>query len=406
MLFLAFRNLSRQWVRSGMTLAAIAFGVAGLILTGGFIRDVYHQLAEALIHSQTGHFQIARDGYFHLGSQSPEKYLIKNPELLAARVRQVPDVVDVMARLDFSGLLNNGETDLSVRVEGIEPERENRLGSYVRMVAGTQLPVGDPHGVLLGKGVADRLKLKSGDPVTLVTNTPEGALNTIELTVRGVFVSAAKDYDDRIVRIPLPAAQEVLTVAGATRLVVLLQQREQTDSAVVATRALLAGNGAQPMEISTWIQLNDFYTKTVNMYDHQFAVLQIVILVMVMLSVANAVNMSIFERTGEFGTMRALGNRSHYISRLVMLENCLLGATGALIGVVLGLALAVLISWIGIDMPPPPNMSQGYTAAIRVTPGILGSAFLIGVCATVVACVWPALKVSKKPIVDALRQNI
>ena len=32
MFSLALRNLSRQWVRSGMTLAAIAFGVAGLIL--------------------------------------------------------------------------------------------------------------------------------------------------------------------------------------------------------------------------------------------------------------------------------------------------------------------------------------------------------------------------------------
>ncbi len=403
MLYLAFRNLSRQWVRSGMTLAAIAFGVTGLMLTGGFIRDVYHQLAEALIHSQTGHFQIARDGYFRLGAQSPEKYLIMNPEIMVQQARLVPHVVEVMSRLDFSALLNNGETDLSVLVEGIEPAREARLGSYVRLVAGRLLQTGDNQGVLLGKGAAERLKLKPGDSVTLMANTPEGALNTIELTVTGIFVSFAKDYDDRAVRITLPAAQELLTVVGATRLVALLEQRTHTEAAILDTSQRLAEH---KIEINSWLELNDFYSKTVALYDRQFGVLQLVILLMVMLSVSNAVNMSIFERMGEFGTMRALGNHSRYIARLVILENTLLGATGAVAGVLLGVLLAALISWIGIDMPPPPNMSQGYTAAIRLTPEILTRAFGIGVVATLLACLWPAIRVSRKPIIDALRQNV
>ncbi len=403
MFFLAWRNLSRQWVRSGMTLAAIAFGVAGLILTGGFIRDVYHQLAEALIHSQTGHFQVARDGYFRLGTQAPEKYLIKDPEAMVLQLRALPQVVEAMARLDFSGLLNNGETDISVLIEGVEPVREARLNSYLRILEGKTLEAGTPRTILLGKGVAERLKLKPGDSVTLMTNTPEGALNTIELTVAGVFLSFAKDYDDRAVRISLPDAQELLTVVGATRLVALLQERTQTDAVIANAQQALAGQG---MEINSWIQLNDFYSKTVEMYDSQFGVLKIVILLMVMLSVSNAVNMSIFERTGEFGTMRALGNHSRQVTRLVILENTLLGASGALAGVVLGVLLALLISWIGIEMPPPPNMSQGYIGAIRLAPDILISAFGIGVVATFLACVWPAFKVSRTPIVDALRQNV
>lgn len=403
MFYLALRNLSRQWVRSGMTLAAIAFGVVGLILSGGFIRDVYHQLAESLIHSQTGHFQVAREGYFRLGSQSPEKYLLSNSQDLAERVRKVPHVLDAMVRLDFSGLLNNGDTDVSVRVEGIEPEREARLGSYVTLIAGHLLRDSERAGMVVGKGVAERLKLKPGDSVTLMTNTPEGALNTIELTLSGVFVSSAKDYDDRAVRIHLSAAQELLTVAGGTRIIALLQQRGQTEEVMQDAQKALVN---EKIEMSSWLELNDFYTKTVALYDRQFGVLQVVILLMVMLSVSNAVNMSIFERMGEFGTMRALGNPGNYITRLVLLENVLLGATGALIGVVFGLLLAALISWVGINMPPPPNMSQGYVATIRVTMEVLVSAFAIGVVATVGAALLPAFRVSCKPIVDALRQNI
>ena len=60
---LAFRNIVRQRLRTAMTLAAIVFGVMALILSGGFVHDVYHQLGEALIHSQSGHIQVAKEGF-------------------------------------------------------------------------------------------------------------------------------------------------------------------------------------------------------------------------------------------------------------------------------------------------------------------------------------------------------
>jgi putative ABC transport system permease protein len=42
------------------------------------------------------------------------------------------------------------------------------------------------------------------------------------------------------------------------------------------------------------MQLSDFYEKTVLLYKQQFGILQLIILAMVILSVANVVNMSVF----------------------------------------------------------------------------------------------------------------
>ena len=67
MLRLALRNIFRQWLRTGLTLLAIATGVTGLILSGGFVEDVYLQLGEATIHSQLGHLQVANAGYRRAG---------------------------------------------------------------------------------------------------------------------------------------------------------------------------------------------------------------------------------------------------------------------------------------------------------------------------------------------------
>ncbi|PIV71902.1 MAG: ABC transporter permease, partial [Rhodocyclales bacterium CG17_big_fil_post_rev_8_21_14_2_50_68_7] len=67
---LALRNVFRQKIRSAMTLTAIVFGVTGLVLSGGFVRDMFVQLAEAIIHSQLGHLQVNKLGFFELGSRS------------------------------------------------------------------------------------------------------------------------------------------------------------------------------------------------------------------------------------------------------------------------------------------------------------------------------------------------
>jgi putative ABC transport system permease protein len=57
-------------------------------------------------------------------------------------------------------------------------------------------------------------------------------------------------------------------------------------------------------------------------------------------------------------------------------------------------------------MPPPPNSNLGYTAAIRLLPDTLLTAFAVGLLATLGAALLPARRVSRTPIIDALRYNI
>lgn len=400
---LALRNVLRQKVRTTMTLVAIVFGVVGMILSGGFVEDVFVQLGEAMIHSQSGHLQVSRAGFYEKGARNPDRYLIGNQDPVRRALAAQPVVLDVMARLNFSGLINNGRTDLSIIGEGVEPDKEARLGSYLMITAGRQLADKDRFGLLLGQGVAHALKLRPGDRTTLVLNTSEGALNSLDFEVVGVFQSFSKEYDARAVRISLTAAQELLNTPGANSIVVSLRQTRDT---ATAARTLKEQLGPGGYELKTWVELNDFYEKTVALYQRQFSVLQLIILMMVLLSVVNSVNMSTFERVGEFGTMMALGNRSPYVFRLVVAENVLLGLVGAILGVALGGLLAWGISAVGIPMPPPPNSNLAYTAYIRVVPSIMAVAALVGFTATMGAALLPARRVSGIAVVEALRQNV
>jgi putative ABC transport system permease protein len=400
---LAFRNIFRQRLRTALTLAAIITGVVAIIISGGFVEDVFVQLRESTIHSRIGHVQILRGGYLEFGRRDPARYLIAQPKAMVDAVQALPHVQAVMTRVNFSGLANNGRADLPIIGEGVEPGREAQLGTATTIVAGRPLKDADTFGAVIGEGVAAALHLRPGSFVTLMVNTPEGALNTLEYEVVGVFRTFSKDYDDRAIRIPLSAAQELLFTKSVHSAVVLLDDTAATDAVTAAIRARLEPLG---YVVKPWHELADFYQKTEALYRRQFGALQSIILVMLVLSVASTINMVVYERTGEFGTLLALGLRRRQIFKLVLLENALLGLLGSLLGVVAGGALAGLISGIGISMPPPPGSNVGYTAVIRLVPWVLVVAALTGALAAVMAAVLPARRASRLPVVDALRHNI
>jgi putative ABC transport system permease protein len=403
MLKLAFRNIFRNRLRTGLTLAAIVSGVMAIIISGGFVEDVFERLREATIHSRIGHMQVYRKGFMEFGKREPEKYMVADGAALAKTVGELPHVQDVMRRLNFSGLANNGRADLPIIGEGVEPDKEALLGTSTTMVAGRQLTEADVNAVMVGEGVASSLKLQPGSMLTLMVNTPEGALNTLEYEVVGVFRTFFKEYDDRAVRIPMASAQELLYTDAVHVLVVALDDSQATDPALAEVRAKMEPLG---YEVKPWYELADFYEKTVALYKRQFGALQLIILVMLVLSVASTVNMAVYERTGEFGTMLAIGQRRGQVFRLVVLEYGLLGLLGGLLGAVLGAGIALLISSVGIDMPPPPGSNAAYTASIRLVPSVMVLALFIGAVAATLAAIMPGRRAARLPVVEALRHNI
>ena len=153
LLKLALRNIFRQRIRSVVTLVAIVFGVVGLILSGGFVKDIFVQLGEAIIQSETGHVQVFRVGFREQGTRQPDRYLIEDPAPHAARIKTSLLVREVSSRLSFSGLINNGRSDLPIVGEGIEPDKEAQLGSFLKMVSGRPLTDSDGFGVIVGEGL-------------------------------------------------------------------------------------------------------------------------------------------------------------------------------------------------------------------------------------------------------------
>ena len=399
---LALRNLLRHRRRSALAMGAIGFGVIALILADGFAEWMIWKERESTIHSRLGHIQLVRKGFFEKGVADPHAYLIQDSMVDTKQLGQMPHIKTVTPRLNFSGLISKGDTTISFLGEGVAPATEMEVSEEMIVHAGRALDDAAPTAIILGKGLAASLGAAPGDEVVLLTNDKEGKVSALDAKVGGVFHTAVKAYDDVSLRTPISLARKLMRAEGSHQLLVLLDRTENTDAVTATLRRMIPEQTG--LQLVPWLDLADFYKSVVDLFSAQTAFVRSIIAVIIIMSISNTLVMSVMERTSEIGTMMAMGFRGRRIMQLFVSEGFIIGLSGGILGTLIGYGLALLISRIGIPMPPAPGMDEGFVASIRVTWHIALSGFFVAVVSAVLASLYPAWKASKLNIVDALRR--
>jgi len=405
--WLAFRNLFRHARRSAVSVGMVVFGIVALLLAGGFVQWIFEDFRETTIHSQLGHLQIIKPGYFETGKADPYRFLFSDNlerDLLENPMFQNSShlIKTIVPRLSFSGLASHGDATLSFIGEGVGPQEQAYFGNALKISTGSNLSADHPDHLIMGEGLARNLGVNVGDRIVLLVNTATGGINAVEMTIGGLFTTVTKSYDDSALRLPISTAQQLLRTQGVHNWIVLLNDTGQTDQILATLRSALSQDR---FEIVPWYQLADFYNKTTVLFTKQVQAIKLIIALIILLGIFNTMTMNVIERTGEIGTAMALGVRKIDILRQFLCEGALIGGIGGTLGVLIGLLLAEVISAIGIPMPPPPGMARGYIGEILIKPDMVLEALVLAVFVTLIASVYPAWKASRMQIVDALRHN-
>lgn len=403
LLRLAIRNLTRNRVRTILNLTMAIGAFSSIVLFKGFSNYMILAYEKSITRGQYGHIQIAKDAIWNgdLPSDKQEAY-IADAESLRLKLAQIPGVEVVGARADSSVLLSNGDKSIGAWAIGFDPRVEPNVEQQLMIEEGAGFSKAQNFEILVSAGLQKQLNLKIGQSLSIVSQTLSGSMSSIEPEVRGIVRSGVEEVDNVVVYLPLPAVQKLLGTSRVERLAILLKDRNDIESATAQAKEIV--KAFPTMTAKTFREIVVLFQQTADFYKVQNLVVELILASLIFFGILNTIGMSIYERIGEIGTMRALGDQRGEVIQLLLLEAILLGVLSAGLGVPVAAVLAKGLSALDVPILMPGASKPLPVHVIPAAADYVEAALIVGITC-VVSSLWPAQKAVRMSIVDALRAN-
>ncbi|MCL4393420.1 MAG: ABC transporter permease [Chloroflexi bacterium] len=360
---MALRNLMRQRTRSLLTMLAIGVGVGLVVALGGMGAGMLEQLGG--LGSQIGDLTVSE-------AKASDMSVAAIDDKVGRYAATLPDVEQVSGLL--LGVASMPGTPY-VLVLGMDPASYGFR--HFAITEGARLKL--PREVMLGKVAAKNYKKHVGSTMQLVGNS---------YRVAGIFETGI-GYEDSSAVLSLAEAQRVfkkpnqvsfygIKLRDPSKAETVRRQIETHAPNVVVSRSTEFGEKTNDMQ-SFGMMTN---------------ALSLVSILVGGVGMMNAMLMSVYERTREIGTLRALGWRRRRVIWMIVREAVLLSILSGAAGVALGIALGSLISM----EPTMGSYLKGVYGA-----ALLAQAMLIALFLGAVGAIYPAWRASNLSPVEALR---
>jgi putative ABC transport system permease protein len=378
LLKLAYRNLFRNRRRSFFAILIAASGCAALSIAIGYYSFSIYSLQELTIRngfggsSGSGHVQVFDTRVLEEPEQRTMEFGLDSVNDLIESIKKDPDVDYVLPRLEFGGLISNGDRSVPFKGFGIEAEKEMRLWAGLseinpKLKLGEQLlPLkSGKAGIILGKTLANSLHAKVGDMMMMYSTTVDGTINGADVELLGIMSTGVSETDKYYLLTNIDIAQKIINSRKVSLLSVMFKNRDHFKDKLQSLQLQLE---KKPSSVNytliPWDEQAAFYISIRDIFNIIFIFMGSIILVIVLLSCWNIMNMTTMERIKEIGTLRAIGLSIKNISAIFILEAFLIGVIGVIIGMIVQLIASRIINALRIIMPPVPGMSRPYTLQV------------------------------------------
>jgi putative ABC transport system permease protein len=418
LLKIAVRNLARFGRRTLLTSTLITLGIVSVLLfvavAGSFKAMMIGQFTDAVL----GHLEVHRRGYVASIDNLP-----LNLNMQPAMVEKVEQALDKSGaveayaeRVKLGAMFSNFTETTSIRVNGIDPEKEAATTPLLpgRMIDGSKEgALLNPGEILIPALLARGMKVKTGDTIVLVATNRDGSVNGKTFVVRGILESVSGPSGrDGYIRIEDARSLLRMTQPEVSEIAVRLKDPAQLDRVYAQLSQELTGvapgtqsggmagkGGGGGLEVHTWAALSPF-SNIANMIDLLTVFIKIMLVSIVLISILNVMMMAVYERIREIGTIAAIGTPPRRILSLFLTEGLLLGLGGTVLGTAISLvAVYALNIW---KVTFNFGMQQGLVLSPAI--GAKDVAIIAGmvVLMALLASLQPAWKASRMDPVTAL----
>ena len=397
---ISWRNLWRNPTRTNVTILAVSLCIAVLIIFQSMIVGLIEKTKFTTTNLIIGEVQIHAEGY--LDDRSIYKSLQNTEEIhLIAKENNI----GLVERSYGFGLISSGTKSAGTQFWGISPESELQHFDFANHIdKGNFLTNTSLKKIVLGRKLASSIAADIGTELVVFVQGADGSLGNELFYVAGILKNMA-DNVDRGAAMILRKDFDILFSANNLIHEIALNSKGRFESEEI--QKLLSARIAD-VDVETWQQLMPtiaLMTEKMSIFMRTF--FSLIFGIAASLGVMNTMIMSTYDRMREFGIIRAIGTTPWRILKQISLEAILLTTIASIIGVVVGLSVALYFQKYGFDVSGGGNMSFGGVVMDpiwkgSVSVGIVLLPVVLLMLVSVVASIYPASIAARIKPVEAI----
>ncbi|UCF98764.1 MAG: ABC transporter permease [Spirochaetaceae bacterium] len=307
---------------------------------------VVMEVADGMIEGITRRY--LEVGTYHLQVSLAGDANLESYESLSEQLRGRPGVTRVILERQGMGLLYTDSRRGAVTVRAVPAtlyEEDAELRRFFQILEGS-FGLQNPQAILIGREIAQKLELRVGDPVKLLTMVSTSLGRSLprisSFTVSGIFTTGYQELDKLWTYIPLRTGVRVLPESSSSTFLGI-KVKDPFDRIEDQLDALDADLPAEA-QLTSWYDLERANYKSFQTTRALLIFVMALIVAVATINISSSLIMVVIEKTEEIGILKAIGAHPREITRTFVLTGLCIGVVGVLLGLSLGLTVAVNIN--------------------------------------------------------------
>ena len=314
----------------------IALGVAvlivGLSAMNGFERELNSRILAVVPHTEI------------TVNPHDNEATLNHWQNLSERLKTNKKITALSPFVSFTALVENGNKLKVVQVKGVDKQAEDQVSSLGKFVEGDGWQkFAEEGGLVLGSGIAKELDVKAGDWVSLLISQPNGEDQMAQPNRERVQVTAILRLDGQLdhsyALLSLPQAQELMGYREDQ--ITGVELKVDDPFKVQEMDYSMLNDYPQLLYIQNWVAKFGYMYRDIQLIRTVMYIAMVLVIGVACFNIVSTLIMAVKDKQGDIAIMRTLGANNGFIKQIFIWYGLLAGMKGCLIGIVLGVVLAL-----------------------------------------------------------------
>ncbi len=398
---IAWRNVWRNKIRSGVVIISIVLGIWAGLFVMAMTLGLNEQRMNGAISTYLSHVQVHDAQY---SKEQNINYYIQNKEKILNKIESDNNIKAYAKRTIVTAMAANSNGSYGVQIVGINPAEEKKLTSISdKLIEGTYLNKFKRNPIIIGNALADKLNLNLRSKIVITLQDINSNIVSTSFRVEGIFKTSSSMFDEATLFVKMDDLEQITGLSGQIHeIAILANSIDNTEKIKSNLNKDILGSKAE-----TWSDIAPELGYANEMMSRFIYIFMGIIFLALAFSIINTMLMAVLERKKELGMLMSVGMNKSRIFSMITLETLFISALATPIGMLLSFWTISYFDEVGIDLSIVAKGLESLGIGTRIYTFLPRQLYInitfLSLLVTFVSALFPARRALKLNPVEAIK---